>query len=155
MARVPTCNPKPGLAVGTHPSLGDRAVLSMEVSGLGGQALSHEIHESDRAPRCRVTVVRAPTGGCPHGAVTPPDSEIASRASSELGAVGRVAASSLDGLAKPDQRARLEEILHLADELDVPGGLIESRDSILRRFKGVRLITDDNMGTEWSTPPQH
>lgn len=58
-------------------------------------------------------------------------------------------------LAKPDQRARLEEILHLADELDVPGGLIESRDSILRRFKGVRLITDDNMGTEWSTPPQH
>jgi hypothetical protein len=58
-------------------------------------------------------------------------------------------------LAKPDQRARLEEILHMADELDVPGGLIESRDSILRRFKGVRLITDDNMGTEWSPPHHH
>jgi predicted membrane-bound spermidine synthase len=58
-------------------------------------------------------------------------------------------------LAKPDQRARLEEILRLADELDVPGGLIESRDSILRRFKGVRLITDDNMGTEWSPPRSH
>jgi spermidine synthase len=55
-------------------------------------------------------------------------------------------------LPKPEQRARLEEVLHLADELDVPGGLLESRDSILRRFMGARLITDDNMGTEWSPP---
>jgi len=55
-------------------------------------------------------------------------------------------------LAKLDQRARLEEVLHLADELDVPGGMLESHDSILHRFKGARLITDDNMGTEWSTP---
>jgi hypothetical protein len=58
-------------------------------------------------------------------------------------------------LAKPDQRARLEEVLHLADELDVPGGMLESRDSILRRFKGARLITDDNMGTEWSATSLH
>jgi hypothetical protein len=52
-------------------------------------------------------------------------------------------------LSRPDQRARLEEVLHLADQLDLPGSQLESRDSLLRRYKGVRLITDDNMGTEW------
>jgi hypothetical protein len=52
-------------------------------------------------------------------------------------------------LTKPDQRARLEEVLSLADQLDAPGSPLESRDSMLRRLKGVQLITDDNMGTEW------
>jgi predicted membrane-bound spermidine synthase len=53
-------------------------------------------------------------------------------------------------LANPLQRARLEEVLHLADELDVPNGNLESRASLLHRLQGARLITDDNMGTEWS-----
>jgi len=52
-------------------------------------------------------------------------------------------------LANPLQRARLEEVLHLADELDVPNGDLESRASLQSRLKGARLITDDNMGTEW------
>jgi hypothetical protein len=30
--------------------------------------------------------------------------------------------------------------------------MLESRDSLLKRLKGARLITDDNMGTEWLTP---
>jgi len=52
-------------------------------------------------------------------------------------------------LADPMQRARLDEVLHLADELDAPSGNLESRASLDRRLKGTRLITDDNMGTEW------
>lgn len=52
-------------------------------------------------------------------------------------------------LADPQQRARLDQVLHLADELDQPGGDLESRDSLARRLSGVRLVTDDNMGTEW------
>jgi len=55
-------------------------------------------------------------------------------------------------LANPQQRARLEEVLHLADELDLPNGGLESRDSLLARYKTARLITDDNMGTEWLEP---
>jgi predicted membrane-bound spermidine synthase len=55
-------------------------------------------------------------------------------------------------LAKPEQRARLEEVLHLADTLDLPGSQLESRASMLQRLKGARLITDDNMGAEWATP---
>ena len=52
-------------------------------------------------------------------------------------------------LANPLQGARLEEVLHLADELDVPNGGLESRTSLQRRIMHPRLITDDNMGTEW------
>jgi predicted membrane-bound spermidine synthase len=52
-------------------------------------------------------------------------------------------------LSNPLQRDRLEEILHLPDELGVPNGKLESRTSMQRRLKGVRLITDDNMGPEW------
>jgi spermidine synthase len=47
------------------------------------------------------------------------------------------------------EQVRLQQLLHLADELDTPKGELESRDSLLKRLKGVRLITDDNMGTEW------
>ncbi|MGD0832254.1 MAG: hypothetical protein ABR907_15035 [Terracidiphilus sp.] len=54
-------------------------------------------------------------------------------------------------LAKPDQRAQLEKVVDLAGTLDIPGSQLESRASLLRRFNGVRLITDDNMGTEWTT----
>ncbi len=52
-------------------------------------------------------------------------------------------------LSNPLQRARLEEVLHLADDLDAPNAELESRGSLLRRLKGARLITDDDMGTEW------
>jgi len=62
---------------------------------------------------------------------------------------------SMDGrpvfdLANPTQKQRLDEVLHLADELDTPGGGIESRQSLLRRLTHARLVTDDNMGTEWN-----
>jgi predicted membrane-bound spermidine synthase len=52
-------------------------------------------------------------------------------------------------LADPLQRTRLEDVLHLADELDASTGGLESRTSLQSRLKGARLITDDNMGTEW------
>ena len=55
-------------------------------------------------------------------------------------------------LANSMQKARLEEVLQLADQLDVPNGLLESRNSLLKRLKGARLVTDDNMGTEWLQP---
>ena len=55
-------------------------------------------------------------------------------------------------LANSRQKARLEEVLQLADQLDVPNGLLESRSSLLKRLKGARLVTDDNMGTEWLQP---
>jgi spermidine synthase len=51
--------------------------------------------------------------------------------------------------ANPAEQAQLEKVLDLADELDTPGGQLESRASLLRRLKGARLVTDDNMGTEW------
>lgn len=57
-------------------------------------------------------------------------------------------------LNKPDQRARLEEVLDVADQLDVPNGLLESRTSLLSRLRGAGRITDDNMGTEWSSRSQ-
>ena len=55
-------------------------------------------------------------------------------------------------LSDPLQRTRFEGILHLADTLDVPGQELESRSSLLNRYKSARLITDDNMGTEWLEP---
>jgi predicted membrane-bound spermidine synthase len=55
-------------------------------------------------------------------------------------------------LGDPAQRAVMENVLRLADQLDVPGGNLESRTSLANRLKGVRVITDDNMGTEWRTP---
>jgi len=39
-----------------------------------------------------------------------------------------------------------------SQEKSIPGHLdasIEDRKSLLSRYKGERLITDDNMGTEW------
>jgi spermidine synthase len=52
-------------------------------------------------------------------------------------------------LANPVQRARMEQILSLADEMDIPHDDLESRASLQRRFPHPRLITDDNMGAEW------
>ena len=51
--------------------------------------------------------------------------------------------------ADPAQRAVLENVLRLADQLDMPGGNLESRAGMASRLQGVQLITDDNMGTEW------
>jgi hypothetical protein len=43
----------------------------------------------------------------------------------------------------PLHRSKLEELLRR------PDGMLESREGILARGKGLRLITDNNMGTEW------
>ncbi len=51
------------------------------------------------------------------------------------------------------QRMRLHEVLSLVDTLDPPDQPqemgMESGESLRRRLKGRRLITDDNMGREW------
>lgn len=59
-------------------------------------------------------------------------------------------------LADAQQRARLEQVLALADSLSAgygpdkrPGENMETRDGILARTEGVPTITDDNMTTEW------
>ncbi|MCL4729530.1 MAG: fused MFS/spermidine synthase [Planctomycetes bacterium] len=49
-------------------------------------------------------------------------------------------------------RQRLEQVLGMIDELVKPQPAwygMESRGSILTRTGGVRVVTDDNMGTEW------
>lgn len=55
-------------------------------------------------------------------------------------------------LTNPPDQAALENVLHLADQLDVPNANLESRASLAGRLKGARLITDDNMATEWVDP---
>jgi spermidine synthase len=58
-------------------------------------------------------------------------------------------------LSRSDHRAELENILGMIDTLAsteyVPRGM-EVRSSILRRTEGLRVVTDDNMGTEWDLP---
>ncbi len=58
-------------------------------------------------------------------------------------------------LEVPEQRSAMENVLRLADQLDVPGGNLESRAGLSNRLKGTRLITDDNMGTEWTNPSEN
>ena len=51
----------------------------------------------------------------------------------------------------PADQKRLEEILHLTD-INVPAKqfyAMEYADSLRERYRGNRLITDDNMGNEW------
>jgi len=56
-------------------------------------------------------------------------------------------------LADPDDRKRLDEILAYADTLERPAydpyGM-ETAESIRRRCRGNRIITDDNMASEWT-----
>ena len=56
----------------------------------------------------------------------------------------------------PAHRAAAGDLLELADTMDDADASkamrIESADSLRRRFRGARLITDDNMGAEWSPP---
>jgi hypothetical protein len=55
--------------------------------------------------------------------------------------------------ADPAARARLAEVLDMANGLDQPHpGMdmrMEAREGIRRRAHLARIITDDNMGTEW------
>jgi hypothetical protein len=67
---------------------------------------------------------------------------------------GALANYRIDGrqvfdLTIPLQRTRLGAVLQLADQLDAPNGGLESRSALQHRLKNSRLITDDNMGTEW------
>lgn len=55
-------------------------------------------------------------------------------------------------LSDPAQRGAMEKVLGLADQLDLPEGNLESRVSLAGKLKGVRLITDDDMATEWVDP---
>lgn len=57
-------------------------------------------------------------------------------------------------LSRPADRAKLEQIATMAESTSSDPNLeraavLEDRASLLRRLKGLRLITDDNMGTEW------
>jgi hypothetical protein len=52
-------------------------------------------------------------------------------------------------LSQANDRGRLEAVLDLTDRIDVDGSPLETREHMLRRLAGTRLITDDNMGTEW------
>jgi len=69
-----------------------------------------------------------------------------------------LAAATLEGravfdLSDPDDRARLDEVLAYADTLRAPAydeDGMEDRAHILRRIAGHRIITDDNMASEWS-----
>ena len=55
-------------------------------------------------------------------------------------------------LSREDHRARLEQVLTMPDTLDRIASdfySLESENSIRKRTKQARIITDDNMGTEW------
>jgi spermidine synthase len=57
-------------------------------------------------------------------------------------------------LSKSPGRAALEQIVSLPDLKSMIGWpdsnpLVEGRESLIRRLSGMRVITDDNMGTEW------
>ena len=52
-------------------------------------------------------------------------------------------------LAKSDQKDQMEKVMKIAEEVDVPGGYMQSRASLMIQYKGASLITDNNMGTEW------
>jgi hypothetical protein len=56
-------------------------------------------------------------------------------------------------LERAEDQARIQQLLQtLDDPVQQPrnqGAEIETRGELLARWKGYRLITDDNMGTEW------
>jgi spermidine synthase len=52
-------------------------------------------------------------------------------------------------LAKPEHCKRLEEILSYTDVVADARTGMEYAETIRQRLKGKRMITDDNMGTEW------
>lgn len=55
-------------------------------------------------------------------------------------------------LTREADRTRLEKILGMVDSIALerpPWWGMESRASILARTRDARIVTDDNMGTEW------
>jgi spermidine synthase len=75
------------------------------------------------------------------------------RLRSTLGAY-RIASQRVFDPADPRDRARLEEISSIplvsrADTDEATVFSLQSRADLLAQWKGRRLITDDNMGTEW------
>jgi len=66
----------------------------------------------------------------------------------------RIEGKPVFDLSRSDHKKRLEEILSLTDTLGSrqPGAqmAMEYADTIRERYRGERLITDDNMGTEWT-----
>jgi spermidine synthase len=60
----------------------------------------------------------------------------------------RIDGNPVLNLANPAAKAKLEELLHMADSADA-GGKTESRENLLKETQASRIITDDNMGTEW------
>lgn len=55
-------------------------------------------------------------------------------------------------MSDPTHRQRLEDVLAMVDEITRPVPArygMEGRSSILARTEGKRIVTDDNMGTEW------
>jgi spermidine synthase len=65
----------------------------------------------------------------------------------------RIEGTRVFDLTDPTQRANLSEVVSLADTLGSEDPAREKAmewgDTIRRRFSGKRLVTDDNMGTEW------
>jgi spermidine synthase len=56
-------------------------------------------------------------------------------------------------LTRPEDQLRLAQTLRVAEQVkpqpEAQGNDIEGRADLLARWKGYRIITDDNMGTEW------
>ena len=55
-------------------------------------------------------------------------------------------------LSREDHRRRLDEVLALLTRIRPSRTFdysVEPRESVLERTEGERLVTDDNMGTEW------
>lgn len=64
----------------------------------------------------------------------------------------RISDKPIFDLSDPAQVARLKEVLSLADSLNTDpkrAYSLEDADSLRRRLADKRIITDDNMGTEW------
>jgi spermidine synthase len=117
----------------------------------GGAAI-YNTTDSDRVQRtaCEVFphVVRVINNVVVSDRPLIPDTERLRRVLLEYQIDGRAV---LDLSREPDQ-ARLERTLALFKDLDAPEPQwwgTETRDSILGRTQGLKLITDDNMGTEW------
>jgi spermidine synthase len=71
----------------------------------------------------------------------------------------RIEGKPVFDLTRPEHRERLSEMLALADtvQLSNPEELMtmEYAGTIRERYRGRRLITDDNMGTEWMDIPHN
>jgi hypothetical protein len=67
----------------------------------------------------------------------------------------RIDGNPVFDLSNQGHRSRLESIVNTANQIDLPGGSLESRASLQKRLGGSRVITDDNMGTEWLNPTVH